>query len=605
MVQNSQTYVDLDFDTLKTQLKTALQNNEVFKDYDYEGSNINLLLDLLSYNTNKNAFLINMALAEAFLDSARLKSSVISHAKDLNYIPYSKRSAKANVSVTFEASGDSQPYIIEKGSLFSSIVKNEAYTFSVPQAITVSSATVNSESNNYIFSFDTDIYEGYYVKDSYIFTANLDTVGTYPITNPDVDINSLTVAVYEDATTTPALYTRAETILDLTGQSNVYFLQAVGHGYYEVLFGNGVFGRVPKDGSRIVLDYRVCNGSEGNGAKLFSMDFDPTDSNEMASYSITTNANASSGAEEQDVESIRVLAPRYFATQQRAVGNDDFKSTILARFNGFLSDVNVFGGEELEPKQYGRVVLALKPISGLAVSNNIKQEIQNYLLTKTAIPIRTITTDPEYIHCRVEASVQYNTHDTSKTDSEIREIVRTAIKNHSLNNLELFDNDFRYSRFVKAIDEADPSIISNDTDILLIKKLSPVPNQYNTFNIKLQNRIHPARGPTFPPVVTSTAFTYIDSNNVSWSNSYIKDDGENSLVVYTFINGVETILNDSIGTVDHSTGALYISNLLLSDYGNYLKIYALPIYKDIVINNNHVIVIDLEDVIVNVTGVIE
>lgn len=606
MANTSVSYVDLDFDTLKQNLKTYLKGNPSFKDYDFEGSNINVLLDLLSYNTHKNAFYVNMLMSEAFLDSAQLTSSVVSHAKELNYLPSSYRSARAKVNITFEATGDSQPYVIEKGSLLSTVVKSDAYTFTIPETLTVSSATRNSANTGYVFNFETDIYEGYYVKDTYVFLQS-DDVQRFKITNKNVDVDSITVAVYQDGSEIPDVYKLTQTLLGLKATSKVYFIQSTGSGYYEILFGDGVLGTKPKVRSQIVIDYRLSSGTAANGSKTFSMDFDPTSAGEMLTYTVQTVESASGAAESQPIDLVRQYAPRYFATQQRAVSSDDYASLILSKFSANVDDVTVYGGENLEPKLYGRVVIALKPVTGDAVPSYLKDQISNYLLDYVSLPTRVVITDPNTFHCQVVTTVQYDPILTTKSATLIKDIVFNQILDFSTNNLERFDRDFRYSKFVRAIDDADEAITSNDTEVKMIKKFYPTLNRFYTTEINFGNQLHPMRGPTAlqTPVIISSLFTYIDDQNVYYPYSFLQDDGFGNIIVRTPINNQTVTINNSIGSVDHDTGTVKLSKLLVSSYGNHISLYASTRIKDIVINKSAVIKIEAEDVTVNVIGILQ
>lgn len=586
--------VDLDFDTNKADLKRFLADHPLFKDYDFEGSNLNLLVELLSYNTQKGAFLTNMLFSEAFLDSAQLKGSISSHAKELNYLSRSYRSAKATVSVEFEADGDSGPYTLFKGSPFTSLVKNTSYVFTLPETITVSS------SNN-TFSFDTDIYEGIYIKDTYTYYSGIENQ-RFKITNKNVDTDSITVVVYEDGAEVGETYVRTDTLLGLTEESKVFFLQMGLNGYYEVLFGDNLFGKAPKASATIVVDYRVSSGEGPNGATSFSMDFDPTGANELRSItSVTTTDTAAGGALPESSESIRKYAPRYFATQQRAVATDDYSSLILSRYNGVIDDCTVYGGEQLEPKLYGRVVVALKPTNGTVAPDFIKDEISIWLLDYVSIPTRVIITDPEYLYAEITSTVQYDKRLTSKTANEIRGIVETSISEYSTNNLELFGEDFRYSKFVREIDDADVSIVSNDTTIRLSKRIQPRINYQESYVLEYGNRFHPARrNDPDTPVIISSTFTYQDDEGTNYEDSYLKDDGQGAMVVATEVNGEEVILNSDAGSVNHTTGSITINKIRVSDYTDHISIFATILSKDIIVSKNRILMIDLDDVDVSV-----
>lgn len=599
MANTSANLVALDFDTYKSDLIAYLQSKPAFQDYNFEGPNITVLMELLSYNTHKNAFYLNMALSESFLDSAQLRNSVVSHAKELNYTPVSNRSSKATVTVSFDASGVSAPYTIAKGSQFSTIVKNSAYTFSVPEAITVTSSNTS-------FEFETDLYEGYYVKDTYVYLADLEDQ-TFRITNKTVDTTSITVAVYEDGNETPDIYTKTETLLGLTSKSKVYFLQGIGNGYYEILFGDGVLGKQPKVNSVIVIDYRVSSGEAPDGASEFTCDFDPTGANELTStVEVTTSSDAAGGSEAQSLDSIRKYAPRYFAAQQRAVSSDDYNSLILSQFSGSVSDVSVYGGETVEPKRYGRVIVALKPSSGTIAPDYIKGQVSSYLKERMSIPSRVIMTDPEYLYCKVTSTVYYNKALTTKKAAEIKTLVINEINDYSTDNLEVFNGDLRYSRLVKLIDDADGSIVSNDTSLKIIKRLTPTINTKESFTFSMNNALVPKeQSVSSKPVVESSLFTYQDDDGNNYEGAFIKDNGEGILVLKYTVNGTETTLKSSIGTVDHDTGDITITDIRAADYTNYISIYATPLKKDIIMSSNLILVIDSSDTSVTVEEFIE
>lgn len=591
--------IDLDFTETKESLKTYLRAQPQFKDYDFEGSNLNVLLDVMAYNTYKMSFYYNMVISEAFLDSSQLRNSIVSHAKELNYLPRSKKSSKAEVRVTFEATGESAPYIIPKGSPFTSLVKNQAFTFTLPETTVVTSS-------NTTYTFDAYIYEGIFLQDVFVVSETTE-FPKYKISNKNVDTTSVSVTVYEDGSEVGESFTAVETLLDLDSSSKIFFMQAVDDGYYEILFGDDFFGRKPKLGSTIVIDYRISNGTLANGCKLFSVDFDPTDSNELTNTpTITTLANSADGLEAQDIESIRVYAPRYFATQQRAVAADDYSSLVLGKFTGTIDDVTVYGGETVEPRQYGRVIIAIKPNEGRIAPDFVKDEIKSYLLKYVSLPTRVILTDPEYFYIQVTSTIQYDTASTSKTANELKGLVFTEIDTYNDAYLGKFDRDFRFSRFVNAIDNTDGSITSNETSVKIIKRLTPTPNYYNSFEIDFNNQFHPGRlGYDGHPILTSSSFYYINEEGIEYPYSYIRDNGAGTLVVFTSINNQTVILNSNLGTVDYTNGIVTINRLLVSEYGDYISIYCIPIKRDIIMNKNNIVFIEPTDVSITVTGTIQ
>jgi hypothetical protein len=381
----------------------------------------------------------------------------------------------------------------------------------------------------------------------------------------------------------------------------VYFLQGIGNGYYELLFGDGVFGKQPKIGSTIVFEYRNSDAEPPNGASVFSMDFDPTGAGEMTEYTVTTNTNAASGGERQEIESIRKLAPRFFATQERAVASDDYSSIILAKFSGQIADVNVYGGETVEPKLYGRVIVALKPVDAEIASDFIKSEVSNYLLKFVSLPTRIITTDPDYIYGDVTTTVQFDQAVTSKTPNEIKSLVTTTITDFSSTNLETFESDFRYSRFVKDIDDTDESITSNDTTVRMVFRLTPLINTKEFFDLDYDNALDAGRfNIENDPVVISSLFTYRDDESTDYINAFIRDDGLGTLLIRAPINNIETTVLANLGTVDYDTGVININGLRASSYVTHISLYAQLRNKDIIISKNKILIIDSADVTISV-----
>lgn len=592
MTNSTISQIDLDFATFKQSLKTHLKGRPEFKDYDFEASNINVLLDIMAINAYKNAFYYNMAIGEGFLDSAQLRPNIVSRAKELNYTPRSAKSSKAQVTVNFEASGASAPYIIQKGASFTALVKNQAFTFTTAENIVCTSA-------NNSYSFTTNIHEGLYLQDVYFVQDSDEEFPKYRITNDNVDTASLTVAVYEDGAETPVNYQLTDTLLGLNENSEVYFLQAI-QGGYEILFGDNFFGKKPKIGARIVLDYRIASGSIADGSAVFNIDFDPTGSDELlSSPEVITVENSADGLEIQEADSIRLYAPRYFATQQRAVSSDDYASLILAKFPGTIDDVSVYGGETVEPKRYGRVIIALKPTTGTIVPDFIKEEVSSYLEKFVSLPTRIIMADADVYNIYVESTVDYDITITSKTSTEIKGIVQNAMLEFSGDNLEKFGLDFRYSQFIKAIDDSDGSIVSNDTTVKIVKKITPKTFAENTYTIEFGNQLHEGiPGYTENPVVTSTQFSWIDSNGIVYDFAQIRDDGSGNLVIYTIVNDQDVVLKDDLGTVNYTTGSIIINKLNVTDYSNSISIRATPLKKDIIMSQNKLVLIEASDLVV-------
>ncbi len=593
MANSSFDLTSLDFDAQKESFKNFIRSQEVFRDYDFEGSNLSMLLDILSYNSFKNAFLINMLMSEAFLDSAQIRNSVLSHAKELNYLPRSSRSAVAKVKVSFRATGESAPYVVPKGKPFTTLVKNQSFTFTNPETLILSSTNTS-------FSFTTDIYEGVFVQDSYTYLSTTETQ-KFKITNPNVDTRSLAVVVYEDNKEVGDNYRLATSLLDVKSTSKVYFLQPSEDGKYEVIFGDGNIGRKPKDNSIIVIEYRVSAGTLPNGAKRFSCDFDPTGNSELlGNITVDLLEIARDGSVPEDIESIKYYAPRHFQVQERAITASDFEISLKTAFPE-INAVHAYGGEDLDPPQYGRVIVAvdIQGVEGFPEAK--KKEYYNFLKRRTAFTIEPIFTEPEFSYLAVQSIVRFNVNITASTAETIKALVTDAINAYRDENLNDFDSILRFSKLAASIDEADPSIVSSITDVWLYKKISPVlgtrQNIEINFNVPLRDDVpgkeknHKA---TDIHTVFSSAFQY------NGEQCIIEDDGDGIIRLMKVKGDKHETINE-IGTVDYSTGKIVISNFLVDQYyGDFLKVYVYPKDKDVLVSKNTILTIEADEIDVSI-----
>lgn len=591
----------LDFDTLKSNFITFLQSQSEFKDYKFSGANFNVLLDVLSYNSYLNSFYLNMVASEMFLDSSQKIDSVISHAKELNYTPKSSKSSSANISFSLVATGVNPPFEIPKGTNFYGANANGTFNF-------VTNQTFNYSSSNTTYDIpNLQILEGSYITDTFIIDYTQESQ-QFILSNPNIDVDSLTIVVTENSVN--SVFTKASTTFNLTSNSNVYFLQAAQNGKYEIVFGDNLFGRLPINSALISANYIVTNGPVADGITTFNCSVDLGKINGGAAIlsPITTVSNSSGGSIAENIESIRKFSPRYFAAQQRAITSDDYSSLVLDNFGGQISDVSVIGGQLLSPKRYGVVAVCVKPQNGTVASNYIKSQISNYLLNYIALPNRVIITDPSYIYIKVTSTVNYDITKTNLFPNQIQAIVLNSITNFSKTNLEKFNENFYFSNFSSSIDNLDPSVISNSTTITLVKRISPLLNYPSSYTLYYNNACKVVKrmsaygyvaGPPFydEPQITSSPFTYVDSNGVQWPSSYIRDDNYGKIVVYTNVNNIFNILN-YVGTVDYVNGVVTINNLTTSNYGDYIEIYLNPNSNDVLVNQDKIIIIDPSDVFV-------
>lgn len=584
----------LDFAEIKNSLKTYLKNQDRFNDVDFEGSNINVLLDVLAYNTYLNSFYLNMAINEAFIDTALLRDSVVSHAKQLNYVPRSFKSSRAIINVTITPTSNVGEVVIPFGTPFSSKVGSNTYNFYTSETIAVTSST-----NGVFTAANVSIYEGEYVADAFVMNYS-EPYQKFRITNPTVDMNSVIVSSIEDSGANTTLYTAASSFLGLDENSRNYFIQSAVGDTYEIYFGDGVIGRRPKDRSIIKITYRTCNGQLPNGASKFA----PTGPiNGHANVVVTTQLSAAGGDINESIESIRFNAPRNFQVQERAVTTGDYKLLLENKFSSDVRAINVYGGEEAEPPQYGKVVVAVSVADGVALPLYKQEEMRQFLKSRTPLSIDPVFTEPDYVYLDIDGVVRYNLNTTTLTASDIRTLVLSTISNYNNITLSNFDVDFRYSKLVTDIDGCNEAIISNDLYVKPYKVIVPSLTQPNSFKIRFFNKFKQLPSSERVHVyedehtIRTTAFTY------NGKECTIEDDGVGRLRIVQVSGTSHVTVLSQIGTVDYRAGEITITNLSVTGYvGSGIKFYALTEAKDISAQRNTIMSIKSVDINIDVIG---
>lgn len=581
---------NIDFDTHKNTLKQYLRSQTRFQDFDFEGSNMNVLLDVLSYNTFHNMFYLNMVASEMFLDTAQIRDSVVSHAKELNYTPRSFKSAEANVNIVVTTSNTTKRTIpIARGTTFTSRYSNRNFTFTVNENTVISDYVINTNNTITFTGSNIPLYEGYFINDTFTYTA--DTSQRFIITNRNVDISSIAVTVIEDVGATVQTYTRATSLFNIDSASKVFFVQPCENDSYEIVFGDGTTGRTPKDNSVISVEYRISNGQLPNGANVFRAD---TTIDGETDIVVTVNTPASLGSVSETIDEIKYNAPRHFTTQERAVTTEDYENLLKLNFTE-VNAVSAYGGEDLDPPQFGKVFVAvdLKEVDGIPEIK--KDEYYRFLKPRSPVSIDPVFVDPGYTYIGVTSTVKYNVNVTKLAAQDIKTLVVSSITRYALDNLNNFNRVFRYSNIVEAIDNTQQAIISNETSIKVIKVITPTLGVDNIFNVDFQIPLDTtqslARGGY---AITSSRFVY------NGSKATLQDSG----------NGILNIVSSSgaviidVGTVDYETGLVQISKFNVSQYdGAGIKIRAEPRNKDIQVVNNVILNIIDDDIVVNVLAV--
>ena len=574
---------ELDFDDIKNNLKTYMKNQTEFTDYNFEGSGLSTIIDLLAYNTHYLAMNANMAVNEAFLDTATLRSSVVSHAKTLGYTPRSARAPVAYVDVTLNSfTGGSAT--IAKGTKFTTKVNDSTYGFVVNSAQTISPV------NGVTRFVNLPIYEGTLVTAKYtVDSANLDK--KYMVTDARADTTTLKVSIQNSVSdTTLTTYSLATDISQVTKTSDVYFLQEVEDGKFEVYFGDGVVGSKPTDGNIVILEYIVTNKDKANGASVFS----GTSVGGESDITVATLVSASGGAEPETMESIKYNAPLDYSSQGRAVTTQDYK-TIVPQVYADTKAIQVWGGEDNNPPRYGQVYLAIKTQSGINLTQAQKDSIVKLLDGYNIASVRPTIVDPETTKLRLTSNVKFDSKSTTNTATSIETIVTNVLTTYNNSDLQNFDGVFRFSKLSRLIDASDNSILSNITTLKIEKTIKPVLNTSSQYILDYSNALynpHSGHNATMGGIVVSTGFTIAGNSNTI----FIDDDGNGNIRTYYLVGGTSrTYLNNTAGTVDYSTGLVTLPSLTITGTSNSdgtVSVVVQPKSNDVVPVRNQLLEID-------------
>jgi len=605
-------FTNLDFNTLRAQIKDYLRSNSNFSDFDFEGSNFSVLIDTLAYNSYITAYNTNMAVNESFIDSATLRENVVSLARNIGYVPRSKKSATATISFSVNVPTGANIVKLNKGLVALGSVQGGNYVFSVPDDITV---TPNSQG---IANFSNiSIYEGNYLTKSFTVDSS-QTNQRYILPNANIDTSSIRVEVEESGST--EVYNAYTNIFDVNAQSRLFLFQEVDDERYQIMFGDNILGRKPANGAIIRVSYIVTNGTDGNNAANFNfsgrltyivggVDRDITSGISL----ITTTQRSENGDSIESVDNIKYLAPRVYASQYRAVTPNDYKSLIPFLYPN-IDSVSAYGGEELDPPEYGRVYITVKPKNGEVLSAVVKDSIKNDLKKYTVAGIKQEFLDLKYLYVEFNSTVSYDSgfvSDKLNLQSRILSAIETYAKSSDINS---FGGRLKYSKLLSQIDRVDTGITSNITKLVMRRDLKPLYNQLATYEICYGNIFH-ADLEGFN--IRSSAFKIEGVDGDVYLTDFPDSDQTTGVVkFFTLDGGIITYINNNAGTVDYTKGEinLFPINIASTTISEKIEIEITPESNDIVAKENLYIVLDtkgnsqlnlLEDVLVsgsNVSG---
>tara|TARA_B110000495_G_scaffold58021_1_gene49198 strand:+ start:4306 stop:6132 length:1827 start_codon:yes stop_codon:yes gene_type:complete len=557
MPSNKLNITDLDFDDIKSNLKTYLRSQQQFEDYDFEGSSMSILLDVLSYNTHYMGFYANMLANEMFLDSSSLRSSIVSHAKHLNVSPTSKRSANAELNFTFLPTGSPSSLSIPKNTRFTSSIDGVKYTFVTTKTITVT----RSIAGTYVAT-NVNIKEGRILSKRYDVNGS-DLSQRFILPNSDIDTSSVKVNIQTSASdTTIETFSNANSldINTIKGNDRVYFIEEIEGQEYELIFGDGSVGKQLTDGNIIFIEYMVTSGSLANNCKVFTA-IGTVAGLDSGNYVITTSTTANGGSEIQSSESLKFLAPKLYSAQGRACTKEDYKAILLEQ-RPDIESITVYGGEDADPVQYGKVFIAAKPQGNNTYSTSTKEAIKTSILKKlNVVTIQPEIIDPIFFYIVLDVVVNYDPVTNLSDETTLMTNINSSVQNYLQKNLEKFDQKFRYSQLVQDIDNTNSSIRNNKTSVKYRQRVTPISlAESQTFILNFNNKIDEGS-------LVSESFIGTDGNIYS-----LIDDKNGKVKAARTTNGVVDVpsvfltqSNDTQdqGEIDYATGKVTLNSLTL------------------------------------------
>ena len=604
-------FTNLDFDQIKGQIKSYLRANSNFTDFDFEGSNMSILIDILAYNTYISAFNSNMVVNESFLDSATLRENVVSLARNIGYVPRSRKSSEAIINFDYKFNGNSNSVTLKKGLVAVGVQNNTSFTFSIPEDITVSSP-VDAGSNITVNPPRTaqfrnlTIYQGTLLKKNFIVNASLDQ--RFILDNSFIDTASIRVFVRKSGASSGLEYSVVDNITGINEKSNIYLIQEIKDEKYELLFGDGLFGKKLENGDVVEVSYIITDGKAGNDGKKFSFSADAVDDagnplSAAATPVLTTIQTAKGGGDIEEIDSIKYIAPRVYSSQYRAVTAKDYEGIIQSVFPDAES-VSVIGGEELDPPEYGTVVLSVKPRNSTYLSDFTKVQILDRLKRYSIAGINQRIVDLKILFVELDTSVYFNSNIYSDIDGLKTQVTNSLTDYGKSTNLNAFGGRFKYSDALKAIDGTNNAITSNITRLTIRRDLKPVFNAFTQYELCFGNAFHAnPKGKN----IKSTGFTITGNPNTLYFTDLPHEDlktGDIAVVQLTELSDdAPPVVLPSAGTVDYVKGEIMINTINItgtSRASGVVEIQAYPESNDIIGLKDIYLQLDMSNTKINI-----
>ena len=603
-------FTNLDFDQIKAQIKDYLRANSDFTDFDFEGSNMSILVDILAYNTYLTAFNSNMVVNESFLDSATLRENVVSLARNIGYVPRSRKSSEAIISLDFKFKGNSNSVKLKKGLVAVGAQNNTSYTFSIPDDITVNSPLdAGTLTNERTAKFENlSIYQGTLLTKFFVANSSLDQ--RFILDNSFIDSTSIRVFVRKSGSTSGLEYSRIDNITSINEKSNVYLIQEVKDEKYELLFGDGLFGKKLESGDQIEVSYIITDGKQGNDGKNFNFSANAVDDagNPLSSSNtvvITTIQSAKGGADIENVESIKYIAPRVYSSQYRAVTTKDYEAIVQSVFPDAES-VSVMGGEELDPPEYGTVVLSVKPKNATYLSDFTKVKILDSLKKYAIAGINQRIVDLKLLYIELDTTVYYNSNIFSDIDGLKSQVTQTLTNYGKSTNLNAFGGRFKFSEVQKIVDGTNSAITSNITRLIMRRDLKPIFNAFAQYELCFGNAFHVNKD---GKNIKSTGFTIDGNVNTLYFTDLPHSDlktGDIAVIQLTELSGEDApVVIPSAGIVDYVKGEVIINTINISGTSlasGLIEIQAFPDSNDIIGLKDIYLQLDMSNTAINIVN---
>ena len=565
-------YTNLNFDQIKSSIKDYLRSNSEFSDFDFEGSNISLLIDVLAYNTYLTAFNSNMVANESFLDSATLRENVVSLARNIGYVPRSRKAAEAIISFDYKFNGNSTTVSLKKGLVLVGSVEKTSYVFSIPEDIVATSpidtgGVVGSNPPRTASFNNIRVYQGSLLSKSWVVNGSTDQ--RFIIENSNVDIDTLTVNVKKSGATAGLSFSKVDNIINVTKDSNIYLIQESPNETYELLFGDGLFGSKLEQGDTIEINYITTDGKFGNEGKNFTYSGDVRDdsNNSLIStniISVTTSQTARNGAEIEAIDSVRYFAPRLYSAQNRAVTPRDYEA-IIQKIYPNTESVSVVGGEELDPPEFGTVVLSIKPVNGTFLSDFTKQNILNDLKSYSIAGINQRIEDLKVLYIELSTTAYYNNTIFDDANELKAEVIQSLTTYGNSTNLNKFGGRFKYSESQSIIDKTNNSITSNITKVTIRRDLKVLVNTTAQYELCFGNQFHILAG---GGTVKSSGFTIAGDPEFVYLTDIPRDDGRyGDIAIFkpAKLEGESAeVVIKSAGTVDYLKGEILLNAVTIN-----------------------------------------